>query len=169
MLGISQRALAARANISQPAVAKACRSGHIDLHPDGSINPDGAATRAWLDRDRTSQCTRRPASGASLNPSGPSPQVDALLAKARWQEEWCERQEGSHYDRADLAIAWQAETCVILAEIPKIPDCYTAWLAETIDVPELTARQLLDRVVYQLLAEVENFPEQAAAAVMKLS
>jgi hypothetical protein len=48
-IGLTQRALAERAGIRQPSVFRAIRRGLIDLCSDGSIDPDGPRTLAWLD------------------------------------------------------------------------------------------------------------------------
>ena len=158
--------------LSQPAVHKALAAGYLDTHPDGSINLDGEATRAWLGRDHPPRGAR-PEPSRNPGTRAPDrdrvePQIEALLAKARWQEAWCERQEDSHYDRADLALACRANALGILAKIPTLPERYAAWLAEAIGRPEPVARRLLERVASVLLAEVESFPDEAEATAVRL-
>jgi hypothetical protein len=47
--GMSQRAFAALAGVSQPGIVKALRRGLLDVKKNGKNNPDGPRSRAWLD------------------------------------------------------------------------------------------------------------------------
>ena len=50
MIGLSERAYAARAGLSRGAIQKAKLSGRLALHPDGSID---AAASSHQDRDQS--------------------------------------------------------------------------------------------------------------------
>ena len=158
MAGLSQRAFARLAGVSQPSVKQAAREGRLSAE-GGKLDPVHPVNAAYI-------AARAP--GLSGAPVGTAAQIAALVAKARLRAHDVEKAEADYFERATLADEWAEHARMIREWLATIPERCAIELAAELDRPVDVAHAGLGRFKQLLLAETARLEAEARDVIMRL-
>jgi transcriptional regulator with XRE-family HTH domain len=135
--GLSQRAFARRAGVTQQAISAAVRDGRLIADADG-LDPATSPNAAYIAAHRAGNGTNESA--------GTDPQVAALRAKARWMAQRLQRVVDAHVEKAAIAEGIRQTLHQLCAAAPLIPHRYGRVVTAQLGIDEDVARALLQDV-----------------------
>ena len=155
---MSHTAVARLARVARPVVSVAVSAGLIDLLPNGRIDPDGPATRAYIASHAPGE--------ASTGASGVAAKVAAFTAKARLLRERLDEQEATLVERDVYLRASLDHVPAVRSWLAGIPERRAEELAAVLGCSAETARGVLTELVLRTVGELGDISRDVTVAVV---